>query len=225
MSDKAQITKLPIEVVYQIGNELGACGCQNKVPLALTCRRLYDIFRNDIVRVHMQDPICRCRIHNGPIEVTKDYWGRASKICCRSQSCQLMPLWRLLEDWSGLHGYRYCSGYHNNRCSQESRFGHIHPRSQFHIPSRARRYVPWSNLTRARIARQEAASKLLCHSLSSGLFIRCSPVQVPRRRNVTFQHSVPSTKRIRCELNRQARHCWAKEMMLAYSEWREMVGL
>ncbi|KAF7877395.1 hypothetical protein EAF04_001075 [Stromatinia cepivora] len=221
--NKARLARLPTEIISRIGNELGRCGCQNKVPLALTCHRFYLLFCNDIVWVHMEDLICLCPINTGPMKEV----GPCNNAANHGVGCRYRPLWRLLEDWSGLHGYRYCLGRHSNCCSRRSKLLRRWPIT-FDFATTGGIFnlrVPWLHQTRLRVEHQEAVDRRLCRSLSSGLFIRCAPQKTPRHRTVKFLYSVPSTKRIECELDRQARHCWAKEMMLAYSEWRDMSGL
>ncbi|KAF7959437.1 hypothetical protein EAE96_001054 [Botrytis aclada] len=216
---KYNITKLPHEVLLRISSNLDFHGNQNLVPLALTCRSFYLLFSNNIKRVNLCDPTCRCTKNNLPrYDMDNDHMP----------SCRPRPLWSCLEDWTGFEGYRYVSGRHNFCCPRESKLKNGSYRLS---PNGA--YVPWPIETRAqttlRIKNQEEAARSLCHALSVGVFIKVSAyyelkAEFSRCRGKTNHYVVPTSKTILCVLDRQARHCWGKDMMLDYAEWRDMIG-
>ncbi|KAF5867865.1 uncharacterized protein Bfra_007060 [Botrytis fragariae] len=216
--NNSRITRLPQEILLRIANNLDFHGNQNIVPLALTCRHFYLLFCNDIKRVDLRQLICPCTNNDLPqFDMDHDHMPK----------CRPCPLWSCIEDWSGLGGYLYCSGRHNYCCPGQSKL------KECYWLSRDRGYLPWPIETRGqtiiRIKNQEEAARSLCHALSVGLFIKVSALCDVKAdffigRAKTSHYAVPSLKSILCELDRQARHCWGKEMMLNYSEWREMIG-
>ncbi|KAF7903130.1 hypothetical protein EAE99_012156 [Botrytis elliptica] len=215
----SHITRLPQELLLRIASNLDFHGSQNTVPLALTCRSFYLLFSDDIKRVNLKQLICRCTNNDLP-QHDMDH--------VHMPKCRPRPLWSSIEDWTGLEGYLYASGRHDHCCPRQSKL-----KDCYYWSPRDRLHLPWPIETRGqttiRIKNQEEAARSLCHALSVGIFIKVSALCDTKTdffigRAKTCHYAVPSLKRIQGDLDRQTRHCWGKEMMLDYSEWREMIG-